>query len=204
MSNAVPRLETAIRQCFAPHLRGFAGSGRTFRRVVRGWIQVVQVQGSRYGGKFAINLAIHPLHIPDVLGNQPDPKKITESHCEFRRRLAESNSDQWWEHDSSQPSMDAAMSAAADVYVRKGRPVLAEVSSPASPLLAVSPEDFARNNFNFGGFGSTKTRMALALARLRKSEGRLVESREFAAQGLASAGSAVGLRREFELLRNIS
>lgn len=202
MSDSVPRLETAIRNRLVPHLRedGFKGSGRTFRRVVNGWIQIVNVQGSRYGGKFAINLAIHPSTIPDVLGNEPDLKRITESHCEFRRRLAETGSDQWWEHDSSQASMDAAVSAAADVYVRKGRPILVDTCLLTSPLLTVSPEDFARDHFNFCGFGSTKTRMALVLARLRKAEGRFAESRAFAAQGLASVGSADGLRREFEIL----
>ena len=202
MSDSAPRLETAIRKHFLPHLRedGFAGSGRTFRRVVNGLIQVVNVQGSRFGGKFAINLAIQPSAIPDVVGNEPDLKKITESQCEFRRRLAESGGDQWWKHDSSQASMDAALCAAADVYVRKGRPILVDTSSLTSPLLTVSPEDFARDHFNFCGFGSTKIRMTLALARLRKVEGRLAESRAFAAQGLASVGSAVGLRREFELL----
>jgi hypothetical protein len=205
MSNPVPRLETSIRSCLVPHLREdhFAGSGRTFRRLVNGWIQVVNVQGSRYGGQFAVNVAIQPLAIPDVLGNDPNVKTITESHCEFRMRLTESGSDEWWEHGPSQASMDAAVSVAADVYVRKGRAVLAAVSSPTSPLLTVSPEAFANDDFNFCGFGSTKIRMTLALARLRKAEGKLAESRAFAAQGLANIGSAAGLRRDFELPSDI-
>lgn len=202
MSDPAPRLETSIRRYLGPHLRedGFAGSGRTFRRLTNGLIQVVGVQGSRYGGQFAINLAVQPATIPDVLGNAPDLKKITESHCEFRRRLAESGADQWWEHDMSQAGMDVAVAAAADVYVRIGRPALGAVSSPTSPLHTVSPEEFANDDFNLCGFGSTKVRMALVLARLRKAEGRVAESVAFAVQGLASVGTAVGLRREFELL----
>ena len=202
MSNPGPRLETSIRSYLGPYLRedGFTGSGRTFHRLTNGLIQVVNVQGSRYGGQFAINLAVQPSTIPDVLGNTPDLKKITESHCEFRRRLAESGADQWWVHDMSQASMDAAVATAAEVYIRIGRPVLDAVSSPTSPLLTVSPQDFANDDFNFYGFGSTKVRMALALARLRKIEGRLAESRAFAAHGLANIGPAVVLRREFELL----
>src|SRR5262245_39047374 len=127
MSEATPRLESAIRRCLVPHLRpdGFSGTGRTFRRLVNGWLQIVNVQGSRYGGQFAINLAIHPLDVPDVLGNDPDLKKMTQERCEFRRRLAASGDDQWWEHGSSQSSMDTAVTAAADVYVRIGRALLA-------------------------------------------------------------------------------
>lgn len=74
-------------------------SGRTYRRTRNGQIHVVNIQGSRYGGKFAINLAIQPVTIPDVLGNDPDSKKITESKCEFRKRLSESGEDQWWSYD---------------------------------------------------------------------------------------------------------
>jgi hypothetical protein len=101
MSTHIASLEVAIRKCLAPCLRedGFAGSGRTFRRVLNGWIQVVNVQGSRYGGRFSINLGLQPLAIPDVVGNVPDPKKIREELCEFRRRLSESGADQWWTHD---------------------------------------------------------------------------------------------------------
>lgn len=206
MSDPAPRLETSIRRCLGPYLRedGFTGSGRTYRRLTNGLIQVVNVQGSRYGGQFAVNLAVQPSTIPDVLGNTPDLKKITESHCEFRRRLAESGADQWWEHDMSQAGMDAAVAAAANVYVRLGRPVLDAVSAPTSPLLTVSPDSFANDDFNFCGFGSTKVRMALVLARLRKVEGRVADSRAFALQGLASVGTAVGLRREFELLIGVN
>lgn len=55
MITATPRLETAIREHLAPVLRadGFRGTGRSFRRVVNGWVQVVNVRGSRYGDQFA-------------------------------------------------------------------------------------------------------------------------------------------------------
>jgi Domain of unknown function (DUF4304) len=58
-------------------------------------IHAIQVQGWRHGGKFAINLGIHPLAIRDVHGKAPDPARITAYDCEFRRRLAKSGSDQW-------------------------------------------------------------------------------------------------------------
>ncbi len=202
MSEPVPRLEGAIRSHLVPHLKhdGFSGSGRTFRRVANGWIQIVNVQSSRYGGQFAINLAVHPTSILDVVGNSPDLKKITEAHCEFRRRLCESGADQWWQHNGSRPSMEAAVAAAADVYVRVGRPLLAKISAADGPFDSVSPQDFESDTFDFGGFGSTKVRMALALARLRKAQGLLTESKAFAAHGLANVGPATALKREFEQL----
>jgi hypothetical protein len=202
VSETVPRLEVAIRSHLLPHLKNdeFSGSGRTFRGIANGWIQVVNVQGSRYGGQFAINLAVHPASIPDVAGNKADMNKITEAGCEFRRRLSESGADQWWEHDGSRPSMDAAVAAAADVYVRCGRPLLKRMTAADGPLDCISPQDFVDDAFNFCGFGSTKVRMALALARLRRAQGRFTKSRAFAAHGLANVGAATALKHEFEQL----
>ena len=199
---AAPRLDTAIRTHLVPCLRadGFAGSGSKYRRVVDGWVQVVSVQGARGGGSFAINLAVQPLAVPDVLGNPPDQKKITEELCEFRRRLSEANSDQWWNHDATEDSMNAAALAAAVVYVNVGRPLLESVSRPNAPLNAVTAEEFERGLFDFSGFGSTKVRMALTLARLRRSQGRTNDAAAFARVGLAHLGSAVALRRELEQL----
>jgi len=203
MKEAVPaRLELALKQHLAPLLRsdGFSGSGRTFRRVRDGWIQVIGVQGSRYGGQFAINLGLQPLSVVHVLGELPDPKKITDSLCEFRRRLTTDGSDQWWSHGQSQESMNEAAEQAAAVYVTVGRKLLATVSGPQSPFEQISPEAFARSTEPFVGFGTTRVRMALALSRLRRSQDRISESAAFAEIGLGDGGSAAGLRRELEEL----
>ena len=95
------RLESALRAYLVPVLRedGFSGSGRTFRRTRDGWVHVVNVQGSCRGGQFAINLGLQPLAVFHVLGELPDPKKITEPLCEFRRRLSDSGEDRWWTHE---------------------------------------------------------------------------------------------------------
>lgn len=201
-NSSMPRLETAIRSTLVPLLRedSFSGSGRTFRRVKDGWLQVISVQGSRYGGSFAINLAVHPLATPDLRGNAPDPKKITEELCEFRRRLSETKSDQWWKHELSDESMVSAMGAAANVYRSVGRPLFERVSGVSAPMMTVTPADFCAGLYDFSGFGSTKVRMALALARLRKSEGRCKESMAFAACGLENIGGATGLRSELQTL----
>jgi hypothetical protein len=202
MSNSSYRLETSIKEHLAPILRadGFSGSGRCFRRVVQGLIQIVQLQGSRYGGSFAINLAIHPAGIPDVLGNVPDPAKMTAELCEFRRRMSESGTDQWWTHDASKESMDAAMLQAAGVYEATGRNLFAEQSRPDCPLLTLTPEQFESGQYRLSGFGATKVSMARAFALMRRSAGKLDHARAFAKIGLANVGSATGLRKELEEL----
>ena len=197
-----PRLETAIRSTLAPVLRedGFSGSGRTFRRTRGAWIQVLNVQGSRYGGSFAINLGVQPLSIPDVLGNRPDPKKITESLCEFRRRLSEAGADQWWEYGTTEESMLSAVREATAMYRRTGNKLLQRACDSRAGLNAVLAANFSSGTYDSAGFGSTEVRMSLALARLRKAEGKLEEVRAFAAHGLAHVGSATLLRRELEAL----
>jgi hypothetical protein len=202
MSDAYPRLEGSIREHLAPVLRrdGFHGSGRTFRRVQNALIQVLSVQGSRYGGQFAINLAVQPCAIPDARGEEPDPKTIREELCEFRRRLSEEGADQWWKHEGTKESMDAAMRLAANVYVGVGRELLAKVASLESPLWHVSAKQFENGQFEFAGFGSTKVRMVLALARLRRAQGDVAAGREFASLGLQNIGNASALRHELEKL----
>jgi len=202
MITVASRIETAIREHLAPVLRadGFAGSGRTFRRVVGDWIQVVNVQGSRYGGQFAVNLGLQPSCIPDVKGNVPNPKKITVDLCEFRRRMSDSTSreDKWWKHDATDASTAAAVLDAARTYSQTGRSLLAEATADSADLNMVSVGGFAAGKFDFLGFGSAQCRMAFAMARLRKAQGLSAEAREFANHALACVGTASLLRAEIE------
>ncbi|WP_262049302.1 DUF4304 domain-containing protein [Bradyrhizobium sp. Bra78] len=198
----MPRLESSIKGHLSPVLKsdGFFGSGRTFRRISEEHIHVVQVQGSRYGSKFAVNLGIQPRSIPDVVGNSPDATKIREELCEFRRRMSEATSDQWWEYEASNESMDAAVQAAASVYKAIGRRLFSELSGAESPLHKVTPGQFEAGQYSFSGFGSTKVRMARSLALMRQSIGDLVNANAFARIALASLGNASALRAELEEL----
>jgi hypothetical protein len=206
MSTSPLRLETAIKDHLAPALREdrFTGSGRNFRRILNDLIQVVNVQGSRDGGKFAINLAVQPLFIPDSLGNMPNPKKILEPECEFRRRLSDFGADHWWSYENYSQSMNAAVISATEMYKEIGRQLLAGISKDPSPIYTVSPSDFINGKYNFYGFGNTEVRLSLVLSRLRKWQGNLIEAREFAAFGLSKASNAVALRQELEALSKIS
>jgi hypothetical protein len=194
-----PRLESAIRSALAPLLRseGFTGSGRRFYKASGPWIQIIRVQGSRYGGSFAVNLGIHFASVPDFSGNLPDLKKMTEVHCEFRRRLSESNADMWWKHEADQASMLSAVESAASIYSNCGRRYF-ELACSALNLIA--PEALASGDYDLQGFGNTKVRLGLTLARIRKLEGKAEESREFAAYGLQHLGSAVILKTELQSL----
>ena len=196
----MPRLESSIKDHLSPVLKsdGFFGSGRPFRRISGDLIHVVNVQGSRYGGMFAVNLGIQPRCIPDVVGHAPDATKIREELCEFRRRLSEAKGDQWWEHEGSKESMDAAVRAAASVYTTIGRRLFSELSGPESPLHKVTPTQFEAGNYSFSGFRSTKVRMARSLALMRQSVGNLADASAFARIALANLGVAHALRAELE------
>jgi Domain of unknown function (DUF4304) len=198
----MPRLESSIKDHLSPVLKsdGFLGSGRTFRRLSDDFIHVVNVQGSRYGGRFAVNLGIQPRCIPDVLGNSPDATKISEVLCEFRRRLSETMSDQWWKHEASNESMDAAVRAAASVYTTAGRRLFSELSGPESPLHKVTPTQFEAGHYSFLGFRSTQVRMARSLAIMRRSAGNLADASAFARIALANLGASHALRAELEAL----
>src|SRR5689334_2828157 len=108
MSDAKPSLAKAIQDQFAPSLRrdGFSGTGQRYWRVVGGQCQLVEIQGSRNGGKFAVNMGIQPMSVPLLSGELPEPKRLREMECLFRRRLAIQKGDQWWDYQPNQQSMD--------------------------------------------------------------------------------------------------
>lgn len=197
------RLEDSIKEIFAPILRadGFKGSGRVYRRVVGELINVVDVQGSQWGGRFAVNLGIQPLAVPDLIGDRPDASKIVISKCEFTRRLAEGRVDQWWEYEPTRASMDRAIRQAASLYMAIGREMFAAMNGPASPILAARPEDLEAGRGGFQGFGSSSFRRSLVLARLRCAQERYAESRGFAELALAAhPGMSDRLREELVAL----
>lgn len=187
-----PRLEPAIRHHFAPLLRaeGFTGSGHTYRRLVGQWIHVVNVQGSLYGGEFAVNLAIQPISVNDTNDNPPNPKTITEEICVFRRRMAESPAaaHQWWPHDRTEEGMALAVRRAAAVYDKVGRRLLERATSEHSDLNCVSPEAYARGIFDSFGFCYAGSGTAFILAQMRRESGRFDDARSIASHALQTAG----------------
>jgi hypothetical protein len=178
------RLDDALRLHLAPVLRadGFKGSGRTYRRTVNGVVQVVNVQGSRWGGSFAINLGLHPLALP-IRSDQPaDSRKINEIDCVFRRRLREDERDQWWSHDSAESAVVAAR-AAAEVYRKVGQALLKRQSGPDAPIWTLRPDELDQAGQRLEGFTLytfRKGALASLMAQIRHASSDVTAARAFA------------------------
>jgi hypothetical protein len=103
----------------------------------------------------------------------------------------------WWKHEADQESMHAAVESAASMYSRVGRRYF-ELACIA--LDSITPDALASGSYDLQGFGTTKVRLGLALARIRKLEGRVEESRGFAAYGMQHVGLADFLKTELQAL----
>lgn len=202
MSDSKPSLVKAIRRHLAPVLRseGFLGTGQRYWRVVGGQCHVIAVQGSRYGGKFAINMGIQPMSIPLRSGETPEPQRIREMECLFRRRLTLQHADQWWDYQPNQSSMDAAIRDASIVYEQIGKCQLEFMSKPDSPMNTLTPEAFASSTYDFKGFGNSAFLMAWALAHMRMASGKRAEAQGFVEVALKEIGDGpIGSALEIEL-----
>lgn len=190
MSDPKPNLAKAIQSQFAPILRrdGFSGTGQRYWRVVGGQCHVVEVQGSRYGGKFAVNMGIQPMSVPLRSGEIREPKRMRDVDCMFRRRLAIERADQWWDYQPHQQSMDTAARAACAVYEQVGRGQLELMAQPNSPINTLTPEAFAARSYDFKGFGNTSVLIAWTLAHMRKAAGNSAEAHAFAQVALEEIG----------------
>jgi Domain of unknown function (DUF4304) len=201
------RIEDAWKEFINPVLRdaGYKGSGRNFRRIAGEFVQCVNLQGARYGGSFAINIGIQPLAMFGGLDERVTTSSIKEIDCEFRRRATDGPSDQWWDYTQLVSSKKQAAQNAASVLRDFGVPVLERMCSPKSPLLTINPVSFSAGIFDFLGFGSTKIRMALTLAQMRKAAGDLSACRSFAQHGLdqITGIGGIGLRPELTELASI-
>jgi len=93
--------------------------------------------------------------------------------------------------------MLAAVEAAASVYAHFGR---RHFELACAGLIAITPEAVASDTYDLQGFGTTKVRLGLALARIRKLEGRSEESRGFAQYAVQYVGSAAALKSELQAL----
>ncbi len=194
-------LPKSIKTRLAPTLRadGFSGSGQTFYRQNPEMIWIVNVQGSRAGGSFCVNLGLHPMALPTVLGAEPNPRKLTEADCEFRGRLTATGSDQWWTYHD-QTSLDAALDDVCALYLSVGRDVFATHSGPASPLLTLTPEAFSAGAYELKGLRTTEVRMAYVLARLRQTSGASDDAAAFARLALDKMIPGSWMRPELEAI----
>jgi hypothetical protein len=73
-----------------------------------------------------------------------------------------------------------------------------------SPLDTITVEQLADGHVRLHGFATTKVPLALMLARLRETEGRILDAASFAVYGLEHATGAFGLRSELERIAALS
>jgi hypothetical protein len=200
-----PSLAKVIQSQFAPTLRrdGFSGTGQRYWRVIGDQCQVIEVQGSRYGGKFAVNMGIQPMAVPLRSGDNPVPKRMRNVDRVFNKRLAIQEADHWWDYQLNQVSMEAAVRDACVMYEQVGGGQLEFLAQPNSPMNTLTPEAFAARTFDFKGFGNTSILMALTQAQMRKAAGKNAEARGFAQVALEEIGDGArgsGLRAELRAL----
>lgn len=202
----LPDLNAALKKNIAPLLRadGLTGSGRNFRKVNADWILVINIESSRAGNGFAMNIGLHPSAFPDVLGKPVDPKKLKVQLCEFRTRLPSENKQTWWQFEADEMALAQAIQAASQTYLQTCRAQLRLLSSESSALLKAKVDDFSKGDFDFSPFQRADARVALLIARLHQHHGRSKEALAFAHYGLRHVGNSVGLRRDFEALLNES
>ncbi|WP_341487096.1 DUF4304 domain-containing protein [Pararhizobium sp. A13] len=181
-------LEASIRNHFAPVLRrdGFKGSGRIFRATVGDMICVVNVQGSVFGGRFAVNLGVQPIAVPSVTGAITDPKKIVESSCEFGRRLSDEGVDHWWDY-SDQTTLDRAVDEAARMYQKVGRSFFERFTSSDNELREIAPDSSIPHGYA-ADLRTSEARLFRALAHMRLVANKADEAVRFAKMALANGG----------------
>jgi hypothetical protein len=206
--DASERFHQILKSDFAPLLRagGFKGSGSTFRRLTGERIDVINVQGSRYGGQCCVNFGVHFSFLPLIGSQVADPKKLKEYECTFHERLHEATeSDHWWSYGASDAEAEASASSLVDMYKRRGEVFFGLFEPFPDVFEEISPSEM--NDESAGVFSrkfgpSSRVSAALIMSRIMKHIGHVDRSREFAAVGLANLGRAVGLQPELERLRD--
>ena len=202
------RFQELVKQDFLPVLRadGSKGSGTTFRRAQADRLDVVNVQGSRYGGQCCVNVAVHFPFLPSAGGIVSEPKKLKEYDCAFRNRLHEaSESDHWWTYGTSDSEAKASLASLIDIYRRRGALFFAKFEPFPQVFEQITPAEMDAGDLsNMPPGNLTQVLAALTMARIMNHLGRHEKWRRFAEVGLRHLGSATGLRAELERLRESS
>lgn len=162
-------IEYAWREHLAPAIRdlGFKGSGRNYRLITDQFALAVNLQGSRHGGKFAINLGIHPLAIPIVNGKAIDIKSFREVECAFRERLTADGRDTWWSYADDAPSIRDAAQNAASLFRANA---MAQFNARMNFALSATPQTVGR----------VLPMTLVSFALLREAQGNLAQAKAFA------------------------
>lgn len=195
-----------LRETFAPELRrlGFKGSGQNFRRVRGEIINVVNIQGHKYGGKVAVNLGLHMDFLPKLFSSEwPDLTKLREYDCEFRTRLTpKGRFDYWWKYEGLLRNPSKSAAHLLKTYLNYGEPQFTKFDTTEKIAQSISPNEIAagRDLKIWGPVASVHA--ALTFALINQHLGNLAIAREFAQAGLADSERAPILREKLEAIVN--
>lgn len=204
--DAYKHFHRLLKRDFSPVLRadGFMGSGNTFRRVKGERVDIVNVQGSLYGGKCCVNLASHFSFLPVGGGCATDLATLKQSDCTFRDRLHEaSESDHWWTYGASDAETESSVASLVELYRRRGTLFFGKFEPFPEAFEQITPAEMDAGDFSRMPAAMTGVYAALTMARIMKHLGRLDKCRAFAEIGLRHLGHAIGLQAELEQLRGV-
>ncbi|WP_143036450.1 DUF4304 domain-containing protein [Collimonas sp. OK242] len=176
----------------APTLRslGFRGTGQNFRKSDNDFAFVINLQVSRSGENFFVNLGAQPTFIP-AEGNA-ELGKLKEYECILRKRVGKD----WSFHMSEEAiaSLIAEISSAQASF-------FGDVQTMRQALAVEPPEELLRRFSS----GTTQARATLHLARGAVKLGYLNVAKQLVEYGLLIAGDAATLlRADLEAVRNAS
>lgn len=177
-----------ILQILGAHVRslGFKGSGQNFRRVEDDYVFVINIQGSRSGEVFYINLGAQPTFIPAECDSPLSTLK--EYECVMRRRVGK----EWkWVLDD-----EARLALIRQLDVEQK-----DFFGAVRDLRRAITDDSIDELLRRFSMGSPPARTALHLARAAATLGHAAAANGFVTRGLALAGEhATGLVQDLRFV----
>lgn len=167
--------------------RGFKGSGQNFRLAGDDAVVVVNFQKSSRRSRFYVNVGLQPLRIPTEREIAADVRRIVESECVFRTRLAPPNVGGW------HYSVDQA-NLLRDQLIMLLSSVIEPLMAIPGPLTQATVSDFDPESDHFV-FGTRWSRRFLHFSRLALAYGDQKKAHEYAEMALETCGErATALR----------
>ena len=154
---------------------GFKGSGRNFSKLQGDFVFVINMQASRGGDGFYVNLGAQPVFVPSESGPVTDPKMLKEYQCILRKRVGA----RWaWRMSATEFSefMAKLQTEQRDFFTGASRLRTAIASQSSETLLT----DFCS--------GTTRARATLHLARACAALGHKIKALELVKLGCELAG----------------
>jgi hypothetical protein len=196
------QFHSLLKQNLLPVLcsHGFLGSGTTFRRCRGEVIHVLNIQGARDGGSCCVNLGIRLSFLPiQATMTLPGSRKITEPDCEFRRRLAPAGeADYSWKYFRTEEAAQASIRNLVELYQAEGAGYFDRYAAFPGLFGMITPRHLEEKDYSLFPCGVVPSRAALTMARVALRLGRPNDAEEFVRIGLATVGSAWGLKWELE------